>query len=519
MTLPRSSRVILSSVRNLLIFLLLVLPGFSSAGQEAGSVADEGKILLSKTANPAVLGLFPRRDEGRTQAIASFTTGDYHRAMDSKSVFSYGGSSEGVRNIGGMRLSGTFDYTEERHEGRCWADVADPYSGNPYIIGGDIPGSYRRQAFDFSAGCASLKWDRFTAGAGIDYRVGDFSRSNDPRTRSQSADYGFKAGAFWSPGASCFGASFSLMHHKERMEKPVAKGSPLDAFKYYDYRGLADYVPVGLLLLSRRYIGNKLTSAIQYSGASANSAWFSELKYGYRHEDVVGNTGETPGDWTENEFSFSAGLDTPGWGMFRLDASLVSGAAQRTLQEQVTELNSEGIMQMYWRTLMSNVYYKSSVSKVEVGYEPVHHFNWREKLSFAWEDSYGTILLPSSSVNISRLIMTFRFDDIKIGRKDQSALRLGVALTGRTPVYGSSISLDDSLDATPVIRDNVVIPDYEYMTMESVSISTDLTWDFSIGKVPYYLKASIDATIASESDLMPGRPCRFGTALILGFRH
>ena len=342
-----------------IVFCPVLLAILASAPRSLGQEGTDR--LWAESSNAASLGATEVSPANLTQAVASFEGGSFRRAQQSGSVISYGGNSRGTHTLGGLRLSGNFAYMEERHSDHAWSDVSDPYSGNPYILGGDIPGHYSRQTFDFGASCASLRlWDRLWIGASLDYGVGDFSRTDDPRTRSLSARYGLHPGVVADLGGGRrAGLSLGWLHHKEKMVKAVAKSGQLDAFKYYDYRGLADYVPVGLLMLSRRYIGDDLSAALQGSGRE----WFAEAGIRWRHEDVVGDSSETPGDWAETSLFLSGAYilgDGPVRDLLRIGVDFSSGAAHRTLQEQVVELSADGIMQTYWKTLMSKVYYRTS---------------------------------------------------------------------------------------------------------------------------------------------------------------
>ena len=47
---------------------------------------------------------------------------------------------------------------------------------------------------------------------------------------------------------------------------------------------------------------------------------------------------------------------------------------------------------------------------------------------------------------------------------------------------GNALSLASELDEKPVIRDNVVIPDYDYLSSMVLRSGIDATWDFRIGR-------------------------------------
>ena len=474
---------------------LLVLPENPSAGQEGR--------------NPAALGVAPDPGKGRTQGEFSYLGGSFRRPQESRSVISYGGSSEGSHTIGKIRLQGSFRYTEERHQGHCWSDVSDPYSGNPYIVGGDVPGAYTAQKFDFAATGASLKLlDRLWAGVGIKYKVGDFSRSDDPRTRSQRADYGLSPGIIVDLGKGHFtGLSLSWSHHKEKMVSPVAKGAPLDAFKYYDFRGLAEYKPVGLLLFSRRFIGNTLSGSVQYGGSSVSMNWLTEAGASYRHEDVTGHTGENPGDWSETK-AFLSGTLSFGKETFSLSGLAAWGSSLQNYQEQQTSLNSEGIMEMTWKTLLSNVYYKTRKAEASLSWSHAKAGFASRGATAGWTLLSRKYLMPYSVVRTGAVSVLYN-ESFNLAK----GLLAGASLGFSAPV-GNAISLAPELDSKPVIRDNVVIPDYDYLSSMVLRTGIDATWDFRIGRGRYFIQAG-----AEWAHSFSGLGDRISISVNLGFRH
>ena len=220
----------------------------------------------------------------------------------------------------------------------------------------------------------------------------------------------------------------------------------------------------------------------------------------------MGNTGETPGDWTEDRIDFSSAFASR-FGIFNLEMSLSSGSALRTLQQQVSELNEEGMAQMYWKTLMSNVYYKALGKSVSLSWQTHDYRPWKARAT--WEGMDRTILLPLSEESTGRLSFNVGRDGLNLGKNLFYGGCLGIFLPA-----GNSISLDPSLDSTPVIRDNVVLPDHAFMSSRALTAGASLRWNFSAGKIPFSLDASLDGAFSLD-----GLGSRLGGTLIFGFRH
>ena len=163
--------------------------------------------------------------------------------------------------------------------------------------------------------------------------------------------------------------------------------------------------------------------------------------------------------------------------------------------------------QMYWETLMSNVYYKASGKSVALSWQSGTVQPW--KALVAWEGRTRTMLLPLSEVSTGRLTLRAGKDGLMLGK----SLQFGASAGALMPL-GNSLSLDSSLDSTPIIRDNVVLPDYAFMTSRALTAGSSVKWHFSVGKVPLYLLFTLDGAFSLD-----GAGSRLGGTLILGFRH
>ena len=92
-------------------------------------------------------------------------------------------------------------------------------------------------------------------------------------------------------------------------------------------------------------------------------------------------------------------------------------------------------------------------------------------------------------------------------------LLAGASLGFSAPV-GNAISLAPELDSKPVIRDNVVIPDYDYLSSMVLRTGIDATWDFRIGRGRYFIQAG-----AEWAHSFSGLGDRISISVNLGFRH
>ncbi|MDE7129445.1 MAG: hypothetical protein K2O07_03910, partial [Alistipes sp.] len=323
--------------------------------------------------NPAAIGLVDLPDYGITQTGANRLSGDLHRAQQSGSVTAFGFSSDSYCSLPKIGLYGRFGFTQQWHRNRRWADNFDPSNGNPYLAGSDLAGNYSQQMFDFSVKAASqCLWQRVWFGIGFDYTVGDLSRSDDPRSRVQLADYAVRPGlavAISSHGK--LGISGVYRHRKEKMLKPVAKAENIDKYAYYSMKGLGEYSTSSILFFSRRYTADYLGAQMQYEYSSERFAMLATAQATLRDEDVIGERKEQPGDYASNEYGISLNgvlHDSRSLQRFRLAATMSRGRATEYMQELITQTNAQGMIDTYWQTMLQAVRYRNDSFSIDAAW-------------------------------------------------------------------------------------------------------------------------------------------------------
>ena len=227
---------------------------------------EERNLWLGST-NPAALGVRPMPDYGTTRLGATSESGAYRRPQQAAEALSAGFHSDSYLSLKGLHLWGAFDFTQKWHRNRAWADIRDPYNGNPYSAGSAVASRYQEQTVDFHVKASSHRIGRrWWVGAALDYSTGDFSRSSDPRTRTQSLDLAVRPGiAVELSPRSTVGVNGSYRFAKEKMLKPVCKESDnYDKYPYYAFKGMGEYDEPDLLSFSRRFMANYYGGEAQY---------------------------------------------------------------------------------------------------------------------------------------------------------------------------------------------------------------------------------------------------------------
>lgn len=488
---------------------VMLLTCTQSWGQEYMPVSDTARWLT--TSNAAGLGILNLPSVGSTSISGSYKGGDFRRSQESKSIVSYGGRSESYRRLGDMRLYGDFSYTAERHHGRAWCDNTDPYIGNPYVVGSSIPGDYAKQAFDFTVkGAGKQLADRLWLGAGASYHVSEFSRLNDPRSRAQLADYSVLPGFAIQLGRhSTLGLNLDWRHRKEKMLKLVAKSETIDRFTYYDYKGLADYATTGILFFTRRYISDWYGGQIQFDHEGSWGGVLARAGYRIRQDSVTGEAEESPGSYSSQEIEAGIEATLRSGGnihCFSLGGSFIPGQANEFLQERVTEVGEDGFVDTYWKLLMENVRYKNHTADADLGWKMFHggvDYKWFVGAGVGMQAESREYILPHSEMSWLRIV-----PDVQAGVRFAGHFRVEGNISYILGIPGELI-LDQALEKNKktVIRDNVVIPDFDHLGADALGAGLMASYHFKVKGNHFYIKAEashiqrISPAASSESGL------------------
>lgn len=127
---------------------------------------------------------------GQTQAMIEHTSGSFFRVQEPKQKNQLSFRSEQYQQIGKKIFGyGSFSWFNGREKERAWSDVYRSYNTNPYFSGSSIKGKYDYQNIDIVAAISTAPLKKWRYGMRIDYRLGDFSRLKDPRSRSNLLHY------------------------------------------------------------------------------------------------------------------------------------------------------------------------------------------------------------------------------------------------------------------------------------------------------------------------------------------
>ena len=390
----------------LLLFVFLLCAAPTAQGKD---VFHDSLSLWRPSSAALRLAAEPVTDGGTVYAGGRYLSGEARRMQESASEGGLHLRAEDRRNIGRLRTAGTFTFRQDWLAGRLWTDNFTPFDGNPYKVASDIPGRYSRQIFAFSAGVASwLKGDRMALALGGDYRVGDLSRSNDPRSRSQRMDLSLRpALLFRLSGPHLLGLELEYDYSREKMLKLASKAENIDRYTYYELTGNADYTPVGIIGFSRRYARHAGGGQLHYGYEGGRWRCLLWGGYAYGVTGILGETGESPGDYRSGRLQAGAALSLRAQLLHQWTFRYVreSGTADTFIQEQRIVTNAQGRVDSYWETLLRypSFQYLHQQFSLQWTCRPLMDDGWWSGIRAGWENSSSACLQPVSVFAWSRL--------------------------------------------------------------------------------------------------------------------
>ncbi|RZK26505.1 MAG: hypothetical protein EOO43_02605 [Flavobacterium sp.] len=127
--------------------------------------------------------------------------------------------SDGVTELKGIRLYGSFDYRKVFEDSTRFAHQTRNNTTTPYYYGSPVNNHYERAIYDFKVlGARNFLADRLTAGIGLEYKVADHFANNDPRGAVNEYQLNTKASLSYNiTNKISFGAGYILGYGQEKI--------------------------------------------------------------------------------------------------------------------------------------------------------------------------------------------------------------------------------------------------------------------------------------------------------------
>lgn len=427
---------------------------------------DDATQLWRTSNNAAGLG----RDTSFARGVADFSFqhkgGSFHRVQEGDLQNALTFSAERFQPIGKyLHAYGRFDFDMGRVQNRAWSDVLRTYNSNPYISGSPIAGRYDWQNFAFDARLGTVALGDWTYGLGLKYKVGDFSRLRDPRSRINLLDYQITPAITFATNAHhTFGLAAYYHRRKEKLPNISTVQSDANLF-YYELTGLENATGSagGYNGFQREWVNHEFGFELSNDYRKGSYRRQTTLSMAHGTENVYEAYKAEPGRY----YTYTYGLNNKHvWEAPRrlqtLEANVryEQGYADEFRQQQV--LTTDSVTKVTSRRYETLITFKKRYQ--------VHLFDASVHYRYHWMSKFGvaSYLGGQASYNSARNKHLLYESSLQYGRLNlqleggKALLRHRLWLEGYAG-YNAALGVKQSLaDATTDYAKAVLLPDMQY---------------------------------------------------------
>jgi len=282
--------------------------GMDSLVDKSYYMAMDSRRLWNGSDNAASFTLDTMANFGKTFFNMQHSDGTFHRVQEGNQTNQLQFFAERYQKIGKYLYGyGKFLFDHGRTKERAWCDELRPYESSPFFSGSSIYGKYDFQYFDLTAAVGTVNFGGWRFGGRIDYKVGDFSRLRDPRSRSELLDYKFTPSLTYSSGAHTLGLSGYYQRRKEKV--PNISTVQSDAtIVYYTMSGLenADGTTSGYSGFMRQWVDHRFGATASWAIDMPRLRQLTELHIDRGEEKISGTYLYEPGRY----YSYKYGIQS-----------------------------------------------------------------------------------------------------------------------------------------------------------------------------------------------------------------
>ncbi|WP_163323589.1 DUF6850 family outer membrane beta-barrel protein [Draconibacterium mangrovi] len=207
------------------------------------SLSSESMLLLkspwSSSENAAGLQFIDITQRlGKASLFYRKDKGNFHRFQEADENLQYGFYTNGYTTFQHWKFYGDFSYYKHLEKDILWTDVMHPYNDNPYTIGDDIGGKYRKEYFEMNAKAAWHISNALNFGSEMNYQTGVGTRRKDPRPVNKETNFKFKPGLVYTFNRFNLGLNLKIETATEDINIELVTDS---AYTYYNFKGLGTF--------------------------------------------------------------------------------------------------------------------------------------------------------------------------------------------------------------------------------------------------------------------------------------
>jgi hypothetical protein len=452
-------------------------------------------LKLSNTwldvSNPAGLSLSEMHDIGSSLLSFNYNDGNFFRPQEPERSSQLGFSTENYKLLKDLRLWGEFTFLSTNEYNRNWSVVVDPFRGTPYVFADEEGGQWKKQYYSLNAGASTKKlFDLFYFGIETNYEVHTGARQNDPRPLNNANHLWIRPG-FIFPLGNRLSLGLSSYYSNRNEEISTFVVNKYFQHRLYKLRGVGEYHSVYTREFFRAYNGDAFGGGMQLEYLINNGNILVDANVRSFNEKVTDSETLTDGtsiyqsggEYNETVIDASVTVKLSGdrymhlmKGYFNMVPSKGIEHSQKydnSLEKWITFATSVRYLSDRYQGGLSYSFYKSRSNSVD--------YNWMIGLQTFFTSTDLRFLSPKSSQLNSAVHLNVT------GKKNVSFSRNNIHMSLSA---GYKMSLHDELSLNPelvnsdrtTIIDNVLMPDFEYLTTDYMKMGLNVIYSFSLVK-------------------------------------
>ncbi|MFC4213382.1 DUF6850 family outer membrane beta-barrel protein [Pedobacter lithocola] len=214
---------------------------------------------------------------------AELTNGTFRRPQDFKRQRNFGFGATGLSKVGDWLFYGSFSYGKNYRDSIKYANVARPYSGNPFITADAVGGNWRGDGLDASLQIVMPSTKKWQTAIKLDYETEQNSRDNDPKPLNRLLNYTIQPSLAYKFGLY---NTLSILAGYSYMDEMVETGYYADQNPIiYSLRGYGEFTAGPVVTAQRFTKGYGYLFGADYLYKNDVEFLFG-LRYGYQTQDV-----------------------------------------------------------------------------------------------------------------------------------------------------------------------------------------------------------------------------------------
>ena len=454
---------------------------------------------LSST-NPAGLSLNPNILPGKMSLGYHAETGDYKLVQQGDNINHYNFQTQRYSKIENTFFYGSFSYDKSFEKGVDYSDVNNPYRGTPYLlidtIGNDI---YDREFFSLKGVLSTPLNHNIAWGLSTYLNVGLASQNRDPRPKNKVLELSISPGLLFSYSKQDIGFNILYSYYNEDIGINIVEANKQIAF--FQLHGLGTNIYHVARSFNRLYKQNSIggETQVNYKTGNLNSLTGARLLYIKEIANDGRKAANASWSYIKNDSELEGtNLEIYNTTIINHNSSIhhiysnlkINNMLGTEIIQRIETSGETGATN--WVTYAKEEKYCSTLIDAEFFY---NYLKMKEEFIRNYEFTFAvnyqgfeqTYYIPNRNETYKNLLLSFSFD--KSFYLNKHIFSISTELK-----YKKNISSNLNFEDNTFIYNNILLPDYNFLTTDFYAPGFELSYEIPINKIfdKYFFMTRVD---------------------------